>query len=194
MKLKILLIALLVVGCVHRVAMDNAMGAVEGGDKTALVGGCGNQLVPGYAYCRVREGANADMELTFVAPPAWCKDKAGCVSLRVYDGESGNPVFTHVFEPKKLIKKVKWSTLIADDKFIKGDRGFWPFQYKINFKDKKGRARTAYTEGEIRLRVYDKKYEPLNNAALDKNYVWVWNTESTEIKMTTGGRTYVEAK
>lgn len=178
--------------CVPSSLVDSAMGAVEGRDKTALVKGCGNQLVPGYTYCRVREGSSTNVALTFFAPPARCKDekKSGCVSMKLYFPDD-SPAISHVFKKGETTFTITWKDLIGQEEFSIQDRGFWPFRYRVKFIDDQKRERFAYTEGEIRLRVYDRKYVPLHNSQLDPNYAWEWKVESVDVKMTTGGRIYV---
>ena len=173
--------------------LDTQMSAIEGGDYTALVEGCGNQLVPGYTYCRKYEGTSSDEEIFFVGPITNCK-REFCVEFKIYQPDGSAPIGDSI--PKKENRKsVKWSRILRRDTFENGDTGFWPFNYKVYWIDKNGRENFSISQGEIRLRVLKKEYIPLNEVVNDFNFTWNILTRNNEtIKMTTGMRAYVSRR
>ena len=78
--------------------------------------------------------------------------------------------------------------------FKKGDTGFWGVRYWIKWVDTKGKTRRTVTDGVIYLIVTDKKYISLHSVEGDPNFAWNFIDNGVEVKMTTGGRTYVERK
>jgi hypothetical protein len=166
--------------------------AIEGGDLTALVQGCGNQLVSGYTYCRKMEGDNTNENITFVVPTTKCNQDS-CAELKIFFPD-GSPTYGYVFKKGETAHRVLWSSLTKKTTFDVDDRGFWPFTYRIKWIDNKGQVRETVTEGEIRLRVLRQGYISLHDVADDMNFVWKFKYDGVEVKMTTGGRTYVSEK
>src|SRR5687767_5887489 len=76
----------ILLGCAHAKPprMDEAMSAFLGNDYTALIEACGSQLVPGYTYCRMREGQSTDQVLYFVGPIVKCK-RDHCIDFKIFD-------------------------------------------------------------------------------------------------------------
>lgn len=182
----------LINSCTSGLALDKEIGAVEAEDLTALVQGCGNQLVSGYTYCRKMEGEATNESITFVAPISNCKN-GECTELKIFYPD-GSPSYGYVFKKGESKHVVKWTTLTKKNTFDVQDRGFWLFTYRIKFIDTDGRERETVTEGEIRLRVYRQAYIPLHEVPEDRNYVWKFNFDGVNVRMTTGGRTYVSRK
>lgn len=182
------------------VPVDRAMAAIEAGDYTALIEGCGNQLVPGYTYCRVFEGDDASGNLVFVAPKTECLDPNGCASFKVYHPVNGL-VYGGTIPKGQTRSEVPWRALLGRVTFELSDIGFWPFTYEIKWLDGEGKEQVAYSQGEIRVRVIHKKtcnelggcayYEPLQNSPSDPAFAWEWKEGKVEVKMTTGARAYV---
>lgn len=181
--------------CAVGVKPDSVTAALVSGDYTALIEGCGNQLVPGYTYCRFSEGEIAQGFVTFVAPPVIClgKKEEPCVTFKVYF-PTGEPTYGGEIPRGKTRANVEWETLLHKKTFEKGDRGFWPFTYRIRWVDPEGKEQLTMSQGEIRLRVYSKEYIPLQNVSEDENYVWKWVENGLPVHMTTGARTYVGLK
>lgn len=206
----ILALALLASGCNNKYAVkaDTAALAVEAGDYTALVEGCGHQPIPGYTYCRVHEGQDAGSQVFFLAPPAVCLPKDpqtgvpinSCAHLTVYDPNGANPVERDI--PRSVTRLgLSWQEITGHAAFQKGDRGFWPFIVTWHWIDVDGRDQTTMTEGEIRMRVIAaqvcdstggncKAYAPMNDALEDPAYVWQWVDNGAILKATTSGRIY----
>lgn len=171
---------------------QEALSAIEGGDLTALVQGCGNQLVSGYTYCRKLEGQNTTEAVVFVAPSTKCGQDS-CAELKVFFPD-GSPSYGYTFKKGETSHRIAWSELTKKSTFDVEDRGFWPFTYRILWVGKDGRQRETVTEGEIRLRVLRNGYVDLHDIASDQNFVWVLKHDGVVVKMTTGGRTYVSEK
>ena len=171
---------------------DPAMAAVEAGDKTALIEGCGNQLVSGYTYCRITEGDATGQSLTFVAPPTICERDA-CVFFKVFF-PTGEPSYEDSVTRGETRKEIPWSMLLKRETFEKSDRGFWPFVYTIYWLDKEGNEQITISEGEIRLRVLDAGYQALHESKKNPNFVWKWKHDGVDVGMTTGARTHVGRK
>jgi hypothetical protein len=187
----ILALCLLFQSC-DSITVDNAMSAVEGGDYTALIEGCGNQLVPGYTYCRMTEGDATKKRLWLVGPITNCEREA-CVFFRFYDNK-GEIAYAGSIPKKSTRTSVFWSDLVKRDTFQVGDRGFWPFIYEVYWVDADGNEHKAMAEGEIRLRVLKEGYIPLHESADDPNFTWTLNHDGTMVRMTTKMRTYVSRK
>lgn len=168
------------------------MSAIQGGDLTALIQGCGNQLVSGYTYCRKMEGDNTSEVVQFVAPSTKCGSDS-CAELKVFFPD-GSPSYGYQFKKGETVHRVKWSDLTKKSTFDVDDRGFWPFTYKVKWLDADGRVRETVTEGEIRLRVLRSGYLPLHEVQDDSNFVWKFQHDNTQVKMTTGGRTFVSER
>lgn len=185
-------------GCAHAARTpikDKGMSALEGRDLTALIEGCGNQLISGYTYCRKTEGEAAKDYLYFVGPITNCK-REFCVEFKIYNTR-GEVAYGDKILKKKNRASVPWTKLLARETFELGDRGFWPFTYWVYWIDRNGFENVSVAEGEIRLRVLAKEYIPLNEVVNDSNFVpsWgFWAKNGELIKMTTGMRTYVSKR
>lgn len=172
---------------------DSGMSAVEGKDFTALIEGCGNQMIAGYTYCRKTEGEAATDALYFFGPITNCK-RDFCVEFKIY-GPDGEVVYGNSLPKKSNRAKVSWKDLLKRETFEVGDRGFWLYRYRVFWLDENKNENVSISEGEIRLRVIAKGYTPLNAVISDSNFTWVYRTKNNElIKMTTGMRTYVSKK
>jgi hypothetical protein len=167
------------------------MTAIAAQDETALIEGCGQQLVSGITYCRMMEGDSANSELAFVGPPTVnCKNQQTCIYFKVYF-PNGEPSYGD-FIPKGLSRKVvPWKALLNKSQFDLGDRGFWTFNYELHWIDNAGNEQVSVSQGEIILRVYKKDYVPLTEISSDSNFAWNWLEGSIPVKVTTGMRTYV---
>lgn len=171
---------------------DIGMSAVEGGDFTALIEGCGHPIIAGYTYCRKTEGDAANDNLYFIGPITNCK-RDFCVEYKLY-GPNGEVLDGGSLNRKANRKAIPWSKILGRDTFEINDRGFWLYTYKVYWLDKDGNENTSVSEGEIRMRVIRKEYTPLDNVAHDINFVPQWSFYARggeTIRMTTGMRTYV---
>lgn len=178
--------------CSHSVKIDTAMAAIEAGDFTVIIEGCGNQPIPGYSYCRVTEGDAANSVITIHAPPAACKQDQ-CVFWKVYQPDGSTDIGGGIPRGQTNVS-IAWTELIHKQKFSTGDRGFWPVTLEVHYVDTDGRDRVAVAEGEIRLRVMRAGYQPLSDVRDDSNFVWTWTTGNHVMKSTTGLRSYVGLK
>ncbi len=196
MRLILLLSSILVLGISHcnvPIVIDDTMSPLEAGDPTALIEGCGNQLVSGYTYCRVREGDNTGLKLTIVAPITECKKTDGCAYYKIYF-PTGEPTLGGVIPKGQSSVSIFWSELTKKTTFDVGDRGFWPVLVDIFWLDKDGNERRSTTEGEIRLRVYRSSYTPLHEISNDPNFAWEFHYGKIPVKVTTNLRAYVGKK
>jgi hypothetical protein len=197
MRFAILIFMFMLVACsscnTARTAPDTqTMTAIAAGDLTALIQGCGNQLVSGYTYCRKVEGDNTTESVVFVIPTSKCGEDS-CAEVKIFFPD-GSPTYGYVFKKGETIHRVKWADLTKKSTFDIDDRGFWPFTYRIKYIDKQGKQRETVTEGEIRLRILRKGYTPLHEISEDMNFVWKFQYDGVDVKMTTGGRTYVSER
>jgi hypothetical protein len=180
---------LLLVGCAHNwVKEDVAMAAIDGGDATVIIEGCGAQPIVGYTYCRVREGDAASSKLSIIAPPAQCKEKQ-CVFYKIFY-PTGEPAVGGAIDKGVARVDVPWKMLLGRDQFGKSDRGFWPVLLEVHWIDEAGHDRKSFAEGEIRLRVMAREYQALNAISNDSNFVWSWIEGTHIFKMTTGMRAF----
>lgn len=178
--------------CAKGVKVDTSMAAILANDYTALIQGCGNPLVNGYTYCRKTEGSAANESLIFVAPPSQCTTDS-CVSFKIFN-QDGELVYGASIPKGQTKSTIAWKDLLKRDTFEKNDRGFWQYTYDIKYLDPNGKEYLSRSIGEIRMRVLPKDYVPLDQVKDDPNFVWVWVQDGTQVKMTTGARTYVEKK
>jgi len=176
-----------------QVTPDTIMSAVEAEDYTVLIEGCGNQLVPGYTYCRVREGDSTGHNIALVGPPTVCKKPDACIFYKIYFPD-GSPSIGGGIPKGQTKVEIPWTDLTKKTQFEVGDRGFWPITMEVYWIDPDGNEMQSFAIGEIRLRVFRQEYLPLNNVASDPNFVWVWNQDGLTVKMTTGIRAYVAEK
>ena len=109
MKLLLLFSMVFLVGAnsCSKIVIDEGMSAVEGGDYTALIQGCGSQLVVGYTYCRKREGDLTDESIILVAPKVKCKSEQ-CVSYKIFFPD-GSPTIGGMFGKEETSKRILWS-------------------------------------------------------------------------------------
>ncbi len=187
------LISTLALACGSKPVADTEMTALDAQVDTALIEGCGQQLIPGYLYCLKREGESTEDLLWFVGPLAKCK-RAFCVEFKVFPQDGGVPVGGSIPKGSQRVS-LPWSSLVKRANFELADRGFWPFTYTVYWDDDAGNENISKSQGEIRLRVFPKAYIPLNEVTQDKNFAWSWIAKGGEtVKMTTGMRTYVSKR
>jgi len=175
---------------------DEALAAVDAGDFTALVEGCGNQLVSGYTYCRMTEGEAANKKLWVVGPNTSC-DRDACVYYKFLDNR-GEVVHGGSIPKGKERAPVLWADILGNPTFEINHNGFWGLIIEVFWNDKEG-ERKSVAHGEIRMRVHraslnGKSYKPLANVKDDANFVWEYDKDGVTVKMTTGMRTYVSKK
>lgn len=187
-----LLFALTAAQCSRGIKPDLAMAAVEGGDYTVLIEGCGNQVISGFTYCRMTEGDASSQVLTLIIPPAVCAQEA-CVFFKVFYPDS-NISYGGSIPRGQTRVSIPWKDLIKKEKFEVGDRGIWGVRVEAHWVDTDGRERISVADGEIRMRVLRKEYQSLLNVKDDPNFVWDWTDNGRLIKATTGMRVYLEGR
>lgn len=175
--------------CAH-VSPDKAMAAIEAGDYTSILSGCGSQPIVGFLYCRVKEGDNTSLSFDVIGPPAKCKQDK-CVFFKIFNVQ-GEVAYSGALEKGKTRVTVLWMDLTKEPAFKVGDRGFWTMNHEVHWEDKDGNERVSYSQGEILLRVYKAGYIPLHEAKEDPNYVWTWKDGNRLFRMTTGLRAFTE--
>lgn len=189
-------VALLSLGasdCTVPRVVDKSANAAEAGDATALVSGCGGQPVPGYVYCRKKEGQITSVDkVTFYGPVGNC-ERDHCTFITILF-PTGEPSHSVVIPKDKTSVSVGWEKLTKRNTFEKLDRGFWPFLVKTYWTDSDGDERLTVQEGELRLRVYDKNYQPLNSLKESPDWGWQWENSGKLFRMTTAGRSWVGAR
>ncbi len=164
--------------------------AVDAGDVTALIEGCGVPLTTGFLVCRKTEGEIAGDSLSFVGPPVTCSGREACITFKIFFLD-GTPSLGGAIPRGKTRVEVPWKSILKRDTFESRDRGLWGFSYTIRYTLSDGIERTTYSQGEIYLRVIKKGYTPLNTVEQDRDFTWEWKEGAKEIKATSGMRTYV---
>ncbi len=178
----------------NRITPDVEASAIQSGDETALVEGCGQQLSSGLTLCRKQEGDVASDAIYFVGPPTKCVGDGPCVSFKIYFPDSTPAYGDSISQGQTRSKPIPWSMITGKQTFAMGDRGLWPFSYEVKLIDKKGQEQKSYSDGEIVLRVYKKGYIPLANIEGDPNFVWDWIENGVHVKMTTGLRVWLSPR
>jgi hypothetical protein len=187
----VLLLLFLTVSC-DTLVIDNGVSAVVGKDSTGPIRACGNQPIVGYTYCRKKEGSAAGDRLWFYGPKTNCERQA-CVYFKIYFPD-GTPSYEGSIPKNETKAFVLWSDLIKSDTFVIGDRGFWPYVYTVYWNDDNGNERSSRSDGDIRLRVYHKDYEPLHNSTDNPNFTFEWTDDGHVFKVTTGLRMFIGEK
>jgi hypothetical protein len=191
----IIFVVLLFTACAclrsSRLIMDNGISAVEGGDATAIVTGCGNAPIVGYTYCRKTEGDSTVEKLVFHAPTQSknCPNGSPCTTGKIFRPDGS--VIGLTFEEGSNTSVVTWEEILQAPKFEKFDRGFYLFFIETEFTDSTGQRRTIFQEGEIRLRVLGKGYIPLHEVPNDRNFGYTWKSNGYIMKLTSKGRAFV---
>lgn len=188
-----LMLAFMGATCTH-VKPDAELDALAAGDNTALVEGCGNQLVSGYTYCRKREGDVGDDSLYFVGPASNCLGTGSCVSFKLYFPDGSQPAYGGSIPRGQTRVGVPWKSILGKNTFQVGDRGFWPFVMWVKYIQPDGKEYQTVSQGEIRMLVVRKEYISLSNVMDDPNFVWSWSENGVPVKMTAGSRIYVGQK
>lgn len=167
---------------------DSAIAAMDGGDATVIIEGCGSQPVVGYTYCRVGEGDTSLQSVRLHVPPAQC-GQAPCVTWKVFF-PNGEPTLGGSVPQGQTSVEISWRDLVKKERFSIGDRGFWPILLEVHWVDRDGRERTSFAEGELRLRVMRQGYLPLHEVREDRAYSWQWASAGFVFKSTTGMRAF----
>lgn len=180
------------------VRIDDAMGAIEGGDVTALIDGCGRQVQDGAMLCRKTEGDAAQDKIYIVAPPIKCADRDDdkdgkpdpCVTFKIFFPD-GSPAYGDSIPQGQTRRAVAWSSLLKGSTFELGHRGFWAYSVERRFNGTDGHERREFDQGFIFLVVLRKGYTSLHEIAADPNYAWQWAESGAPVKVTSSGRAYV---
>jgi hypothetical protein len=178
----------------NRVMSDAQASAIESGDETGLIEGCGQQVTSGLTFCRKQEGDAGTDAVYFIAPPAKCLGDGPCVSFKIYFPDDTPTYGDTIAQGATRSKPITWATLLHKPTFDLSDRGLWPFSYDVKWIDQNGKEQHSYSDGEIVLRVYKKGYLPLAQVQGDPNFVWSWLENGIPVKMTTGMRVWVGKK
>lgn len=180
----------LAASCTKGVRLDTAMAAIEAGDKTAPIEGCGQQLQDGVLVCRKTEGDASQDQIVFVGPPAECAGKDPCVTFKIFYPD-GSPSYAGSIPRGMTRIPVPWEQLLKRSTFEKNDRGFWGYSYAIRYLGPDGKERMTYSDGFIFLVVTSQGYTSLHELPDDPNYAWSWVEDGAQVKLTTGARVYV---
>lgn len=159
--------------------------AIEAGDPTALLSGCGAQANVGYLYCRLPEGWTPAGEIRVNVPPVKCGLDA-CARVAVFRSDGGRVVDTEV--PAGVTSfAVPWTSLLGTAPIEKSARGFWPVLVKWVWLNEDGLLEQAIVEGEIRVRVHAPTYQPLGAEPAR----WTWQLGKLTLRATEKGRAFV---
>jgi hypothetical protein len=189
-------------GCGSRqFLVDPAAAASTANDLTALADaselqGCGTQLQAGLLFCRIEEFQSTDSEIRFVGPISNCA-REFCVYIRIYF-PNGSPSLEIAIPRKQNYVAVSWKQLLGGrSHFLVGDRGFWPFERAVYWRDREGRENITRDDGLIYMRVLrstvgGKTYSPLHASQNSPHFVYSARWLHGEVfSLTTSGRTYV---
>lgn len=168
--------------------IDDSIAAIDANDATAIVSGCGSQLIVGYLYCRAREGEIISQSISLHAPPADCPAETCAYYTILFP--NGEPSLEGAFKKGETEVKLSWRDLVKKDRFSVNDRGFWTVLIHWEWQDKNKRRQETYEEADIRLRVYPKNYSPLHEAENHPLFAWEWVQDQMRAKVTTKGRAY----
>lgn len=181
------------IACAKVPVRDAELSALQGGDVTVLLEGCGSPLIVGYTYCRKYSGDASNESLAIVGPITNCK-RDSCVEFKIF-GPDGSLAYGDMIPKNRNRKLIPWSSLLKRGTFEELDRGFWFVVMRVYWNDADGRENISVGEGEIRLRVINKKYLPLHEVEADPNFAWAFRTLSGEtVRITTGLRSYVSTR
>lgn len=162
--------------------------AIDAGDPTALLSGCGSTANVGYLYCRLPEGWTPAGEIRINIPPVKC-GLTECARVAVFRSDGGRAVDVAVPEGVTSFS-VPWTSLLGTQPIEQSARGFWPVLVKWVWLNDDGLLEQAIVEGEIRLRVYKASYQPLGAEPAR----WTWQLGKLTLRATEKGRTFVEAR
>lgn len=189
-------------GCGSRkFLVDPAAAASTANDLTALADasdmeGCGPQLQAGLLFCRIEEFQSTENEIRFVGPVSNCA-RESCVFIRIYFPD-GSPSLELAMLKKQNFVAVKWKDLLGGrSHFLAGDRGFWPFERAVYWRDSSGRENLTRDDGLIYMRVLrsvvgKKTYTPLHTSPNSPHFVYSSRWRHGEhFSLTTSGRTFV---
>lgn len=197
MFLPFVLLLLACCSCSQAIKKLDPQSAVEAGDLTTLLSGCGaNQIGIGYVVCRMPEGSSTNDSIEVHAPPnVGCDDEKACVYFRIYFPD-GRPTYIGSIPKGESYASVSWSELLDKKTFDPGDRGFYGVSVTVNYKGPDSMPMKAYSDGYIFLHVVKKEYISLNDSGgEDENFVWSWKSKTNQtVKMTTGARVFVSQK
>lgn len=176
----------LLVGCSVPLYSDPGPKAVDAGDMTALITGCGKTTPTASIYCRLAEGTKATGSIYVYAPPTTCGLEA-CAVVTVYPPDGSDPLVFSVPEGRSVVE-VPLSKLLGPGPITKSQRGFWPILLRWSWKDQaSGVVMQAAAEGEVRLRVYSAGYTPLSYDPAQAT--WTWKVGGKLYQATDAGRT-----
>lgn len=182
--------------CSKKVKEDKEVWAQAGNDLTVLmdgsklVEGCGTQLQSGLLFCRVHQRQSAESEIYLVGPPAKCNRDDSCVFFKIFF-PNGEPALEKALPEDSTSVAIPWKELIKRDSFELNDRGWWPVIRTIHWIDEEDRDRKTVDEGLIYLRVLRNDYKALHESPDNEYFVWHHVYNGIDVKMTSGGRTYV---
>lgn len=180
----------------HGLKPDEAMATLnirdtqQAGDATVIIEGCGNQPNVGWTYCRFKQGAIANGQISLKVPPAVCRpENSPCVSWLIIrpDGtEFGGDV------PRgQVTANIPLATLVNSQTIDIGARGPFAVLLTVKWVDTDGRDRESRAVGEIYMRVLRDGYTGLQETPSSRQYVWAWSEGAKFYRMTTALRAYV---
>ena len=180
--------------CTHTAKQLDNQSAVENNDLTALMSGCGQQLVnSGYLVCRENEGqATKDEFLVIHTPPDLKCNTDNCTYAKVFFPD-GRPTLEKGIPSGTSLLRISWEEIVNKSIFVLTDRGFYAVSITTKYLGSDGQERQSYAQGMIFMHVVKKNYTSLVENQDDPNFTWIWKTPQNQtIKMTTGYRVYVD--
>lgn len=182
-------IAFIVLSACAAAVDDAGPYALEAGDPTALLSGCGEVASVGHIYCRFPEGWMPSGEIVVSFPASRCGEPV-CGSVMIY-GPDGARVVNRPIEPETTYAIIPWRSLVGDQPLERHRRGFWPVVARWRWLNADGLVEETIVEGEIRLRVHAGNYRPLGAGDAAR---WRWNVGRVTFAVTTKGRAWVSVK
>jgi hypothetical protein len=190
----LLLFPLLGCSCSSPPKLIDPQNAIDYGDLTAIMSGCGQQLASsGYLICRENEGKTSKNEYLVVhTPPGLDCESDTCTYVRVFFPD-GRPTLEKSIPKGQALIQIPWSELINKDVFDLTDRGFFSVSVTTHYKGPDNTKLKAFASGMVFMHVVRKAYTSLIENEDDENFTWIWKTENNQtLKVTTGWRVYVE--
>ncbi len=180
--------------CTHTSKQLDKQSAVENNDLTALMSGCGQQLVnSGYLICRENEGqVSKDEHLIIHTPPDLKCESDHCTYVKVFFPD-GKPTLEKSIPSVTPLLRISWSEIVNKPVFDITDRGFYAVSITMKYLGPDGVERQTYAQGMVFMHVVRKEYTSLIENQDDPNFNWTWKTDQNQtIKMTTGYRVFVD--
>jgi len=163
--------------------------ALESNDTTAILVGCGNRIPSGSLYCRMQAGTEPAGDVAVLVPPVNCAGTT-CATVTVW-GPDASTIVDKTVQKGQTVVVLPWRTLVGPGPMQERQRGFYPVLVRWTWTDPQtGVELSAGAEGEIRLRVHRKDYQPLTFDP--SSFTWQWTLGGKTFGATEKGRTSVQ--